>query len=296
VRLVTRPAIAALATVLVTLLALPGTVAADAPAQAPADPRAQGVGAALAVGQHAWQSEASVTMTLAAPIALVPSDGKIHRVNIGGRRLAIWCTGTGSPTVILEHGLGYGVDADSWTAVQAGVAKETRVCRYNRAFVDESDRAASGRSMPELTADLVALLKASVIPGPYILVGHSFGGLSVRNFALLYPESVAGMVLVDGSPPSAITNLDLTSERLNRPRVLKQLTQLKSLGPISLIVITRGIGLSASWRAAQVAMVDLSTRGRQVIASGSNHWIQLRQPDLVVRQILIVLHTVRRYR
>jgi pimeloyl-ACP methyl ester carboxylesterase len=219
----------------------------------------------------------------------------MHRVDIGGgRRLAIWCRGTGSPTVILEHGLGYGVDSDSWVGVQAGVAKETRVCRYDRAFLGESDDAKSGRSMPDLAADLTALMKASRIPGPYIIVGHSFGGLTVRYFALLHPLSVVGMVLVDASAPYAITNLDLGSERLNRPKVLVQLKQLKSLGRIPLIVITRGIDAGSLWRAAQEDMVELSTSGRQVIATQSDHWIQLRQPDLVIRQILAVLHTIRR--
>jgi pimeloyl-ACP methyl ester carboxylesterase len=227
--------------------------------------------------------------------ALVPSDGNVHRVNIGGRRLAIWCQGAGSPTVILEHGIGYGIDSDSWEDVQDGVAEETRVCRYDRADVGESDDAKPGRSMPDLAEDLVDLLEAALIPGPYIIVGHSFGGLVVRNFARVYPKSVVGMVLVDGSPRSAIVGLDLGSERLNRTKVLAQLTELTSLGRLPLVVITRGIGLSASWRAAQADMVKLSTSSRQVIATHSDHWIQLRQPDLVIRQILTVLHTIRRH-
>ncbi len=175
------------------------------------------------------------------------------------------------------------------------MASETRVCRYDRAFAGQSDDAKVGRSMPDLAADLVALTKAAGIPGPYILVGHSFGGLVVRNFARVHPSSVVGMVLVDGSPRSAIVGLDLGSERLNRQKVLGQLLLLKKLGRIPLVVITRGIGLSPSWRAAQAEMVKLSSSGRQVFATSSDHWIQLRQPDLVIRQILTVLHTVRRH-
>ncbi len=227
--------------------------------------------------------------------ATVPSDGKVHRVDIGGRRIAIWCQGTGSPTVILEHGLGYGVDSDSWEDVQEGVAKETRVCRYDRADVGESDDAKAGRSMPDLAEDLVDLMTAARIPGPYIIVGHSFGGLTVRYFTLLHPKSIVGMVLVDGSAPYAIEDLDLGSEQLNHARVMSQLNQLKGLGHIPLVVITRGIGAGPTWQAAQAAMVKLSTSGRQVIATKSDHWIQLRQPDLVIRQILTVLHTVRRH-
>ena len=179
--------------------------------------------------------------------------------------------------------------------MQDGVAKETRVCRYDRAYVGESDDAKPGRSMPDLAEDLVDLMEAALIPGPYIIVGHSFGGLTVRYFALMHPKSVIGMVLVDGSAPTAITNLDLGSERLNRPKVLSQLKQLKSLGRIPLVVITRGIGAGSMWQAAQEAMVKLSTSSRQVIATESDHWIQLDQPDLVIRQILTVLHTIHRH-
>jgi alpha-beta hydrolase superfamily lysophospholipase len=242
-----------------------------------------------------WASEAATSVTLAPPLTLVPSDGKLHRVNIGGRRIAIWCRGTGSPTVVLEHGIGYGVDSDSWEDVQEGIAKETRVCRYDRAYVGDSDDAKAGRSMPDLAEDLVDLMHAALIPGPYILVGHSFGGLVVRNFAKAHPKDVVGMVLVDGSPRSAIVGLDLGSERLNRTKVLAQLLTLGSLGHLPLVVITRGIGLSASWRAEQANMVKLSTSSRQVFATQSDHWIQLRQPDLVVRQVLTVVHTIRRH-
>jgi hypothetical protein len=102
------------------------------------------------------------------------------------------------------------------------------------------------------------------------------------------------MMLVDGSPPSAVPNLDLSSERLNRPKVIAQLKLLKSLGSIPLVVITRGIGLSPSWREAQVDMAHLSTNGRLVIATRSDHWIQLHQPDLVIRQVNSVIAAVHR--
>ncbi len=241
-----------------------------------------------------WPAGASAQSALAAKGPVVPSDGRLHRLDVGGRRMAIWCRGTGSPTVILEHGIGYGVDSDSWATVQAGLATETRVCRYDRAGAGDSDRAKPGRSMPDLAHDLLLLLDVARIPGPYILVGHSFGGLTVRYFAQLYPERVIGMVLVDGSPPSAITSGIVSSERLNHARVVSQLKQLALLRRIPLVVITRGLGLSPSWRAAQEAMLGLSPSSRQVIATASNHWIQLRQPALVIRQVLTVLHTIRR--
>jgi hypothetical protein len=284
--------LAALLTIVGQLIG-PAVTAADAPPAGPAD--LARVGVPLEVTLTDWASEAAASVTLAPPLTLVPSDGKLHRVSIGGRRIAIWCRGTGSPTVILEHGIGYGVDSDSWEDVQEGIATETRVCRYDRAYVGESDDAKPGRSMPDLAEDLVELMHAALIPGPYILVGHSFGGLVVRNFAKAHPKDVVGMVLVDGSPRSAIVGLDLGSERLNRTKVLAQLLTLGSLGHLPLVVITRGIGLSASWRAEQAKMVKLSTSSRQVFATRSDHWIQLRQPDLVIRQVLTVVHTIRRH-
>jgi pimeloyl-ACP methyl ester carboxylesterase len=274
----------------------PAAVAAESPPSVPAD--LTRVGVPLEVAATSWVSEAAASVALAPPAALVPSDGKMHLVTANGHRLAIWCKGVGSPTVILEHGIGYGVDSASWATVQTGIAKETRVCRYDRAFVGHSANAKVGRTMPDLTSDLVALLSAALIPGPYILVGHSFGGLVVREFAKLHPTSVVGMVLVDGSPRSAIVGLDLGSERLNRTKVLAQLTALEkpgALGHIPLVVITRGIGLGTSWAAAQKAEARLSTSSRQVIATRSDHWIQLRQPDLVIGQVLTVLHTIRRH-
>jgi hypothetical protein len=285
----------------------PSGALADSPAGGSADLALVADGVPVEAVGTAWSTQGTATASLApsvvsagpmASLDLVPSDGKMHLVSANGHRLAIWCEGVGSPTILLEHGIGYGVDSDSWEDVQEGLARETRVCRYDRAFVGHSDDAKVGRSMPDLTSDLVALMTSALIPPPYILVGHSFGGLVVREFAKLHPKSVAGMVLVDGSARYAIVGLDLSSERLNAPKVLDQLEDLEeagSLGHIPLVVITRGLGVSAAWKAAQAAEVKLSTSSRQVIATDSDHWIQLREPDLVVRQVLTVLHTIRRY-
>jgi pimeloyl-ACP methyl ester carboxylesterase len=128
----------------------------------------------------------------------------------GGRRLFLECRGTGSPTVVLEAGTG---DlADVWkmpptgpgAAVLPAVARFTRVCAYDRPGTylpdgrrSRSDPVAMPRSARDIVADLRALLSAADVPGPYVLVGHSFGGMVARLYATLHPGGLAGLVSVD---------------------------------------------------------------------------------------------------
>jgi pimeloyl-ACP methyl ester carboxylesterase len=112
-----------------------------------------------------------------------------------GRRINLVCTGKGSPTVILESG--WGADAGAWARVRPEIAKDTRVCAYDRAGAGHSDPGPLPRSAGAIAADLDAALRAARIGGPLILVGHSAGGLYVRALADRRPRDVAGMVLVD---------------------------------------------------------------------------------------------------
>lgn len=116
----------------------------------------------------------------------------------GGRRLAIASAGEGWPTVFLETGLG--AESAEWGAVQAGVARFTRVARYDRAGRGESAAAPArgARTLDELVADLHALLHTPGLrEGACVLVGHSFGGLVVRRYAQRHARDVAALVLVD---------------------------------------------------------------------------------------------------
>lgn len=111
--------------------------------------------------------------------------------------LNIDCRGEGGPTVILDSGLG--VPAVGWNPVETEVAKFTRVCSYDRAGYGWSDGTTLPRTSGEIVKELHALLEAAHEKGPYILVGHSFGGYNVRVYNGQYPADVAGMVLVDAS-------------------------------------------------------------------------------------------------
>jgi pimeloyl-ACP methyl ester carboxylesterase len=137
-------------------------------------------------------------------------------VDIGGRSLYLECHGMGSPTVVLIGG--YRSSGRFWTddllqpetprkMVLASVAETTRVCAYDRPgtvanvgedlLTSRSDAIAQPRTAPEVVAELHALLEAAEVPGPYVLAGHSLGGLFARLYASTYPDEVVGMVLVD---------------------------------------------------------------------------------------------------
>ena len=124
-------------------------------------------------------------------------------VDIGGRKLQLAVRGTGTPTIVIEAGMGEPpIDSGSWTKVVDELSKSNRVVLYNRAGLGQSDPATKlPRSSFDVALDLNALLTKAAIPGPYLLVGHSYGGLHIRMFASQYPAKVAGMVLVDASHP-----------------------------------------------------------------------------------------------
>jgi pimeloyl-ACP methyl ester carboxylesterase len=124
---------------------------------------------------------------------LHPPPGKL--IDIGGYRLHLLCAGEGSPTVVLDYGL-VGSYLE-WRLVQSEVARLTRVCAYDRAGYGWSDRSPKPRTPEIMTNELHTLLEKAGEKPPFILVGHSFGGLVVRRYALSYPEDVAGVVLVD---------------------------------------------------------------------------------------------------
>jgi pimeloyl-ACP methyl ester carboxylesterase len=126
-------------------------------------------------------------------------------VDVGGHKLRIDCTGVGSPTVVLESGLGE--SSFYWARIVAAVGPTTKVCVYDRAGRGWSESASGPQDGLAVATDLHTLLSKSGNPGPYVLVGHSSGGVYVRIFAAKYPDEVAGMVLLDAQPPDPFTSL-----------------------------------------------------------------------------------------
>jgi pimeloyl-ACP methyl ester carboxylesterase len=122
-------------------------------------------------------------------------------VDVGPYRLHLECAGSGGPTVILQPGLGG--SAATLARVAPAVARDGSVCIYDRAGRGWSDPAQSPPDGAQVAADLHTLLERAHVPGPYVLAGHSFGGLYVMSFAEQYPEQVAGLVLIDSTAPKS---------------------------------------------------------------------------------------------
>lgn len=122
-------------------------------------------------------------------------------IDVGGHSLHLSCTGSGSPTVVLQPGGGEMSSNLGW--ITPAVARDTRVCVYDRAGRGWSEPADTPQDGMQIATDLHTLLQRGDVPGPYVLAGHSFGGLYVLAFADLYPDQVAGMVLVDSTAPAS---------------------------------------------------------------------------------------------
>lgn len=214
----------------------------------------------------------TVTPLLATTTATLPSaegptaNGSV--VTVGDRALFLSCMGEKKPTVLLEAGLG--ADHTSWDLVQPAVAQFARVCSYDRAGLGQSDPAPTPRTSQDVVQDLHQLLQNAGEAGPYILVGHSFGGLHVRLFAHAYPDEVIGVVLVDAvhedwwnraaallpapapddSPrlqnfrqfmTVAYADPAKTAEGMDIPATVAQLQRAGTLGKTPLLVLVAGI-------------------------------------------------------
>ena len=138
-----------------------------------------------------------------------------HAVDIGGRSLNLYCSGTGSPTVVFESG--FGQPGLTWTLVQPRVAKKHRACWYDRAGLGWSDEVSGNRYSDSIAVDLHKLLRAAGIAPPYVLVGHSIAGFHIRVFHAMYPDGVVGLVMVDPSNEDIGTIQGMTPSGRNMP-------------------------------------------------------------------------------
>jgi len=185
-----------------------------------------------------------------------------HLVDVGGRRLYVHCTGSGSPTVVLVSGLAEAsVYWGGWIA--PAVARNTTVCAYDRAGQGWSDPPASPQDGVAVATDLHTLLDHAQIPGPYVLVGHSTGGAYVRVFAARYPDQVAGMVMLDSQPNEALTGLpDFPSQYGTLRRASALFPSLARLGVFRLVNQFAGDPLPVPTRDEELAVVSTANLNR----------------------------------
>ena len=261
----------------------------------------------------------------------VPTPVSLSKdIDVGGRTLHMICKGSGSPTVVLDAGLG-GSSAD-WVKVQDPAQQITQVCAYDRAGVGQSPSAPTPRTTQDIVDDLHTLLSNAGITAPYVLVGHSSGGLDVLLYAHQYPKDVVGVVLVDSDhqemdvrteqimPPEKPNDSDgvkgirqyLTEakdpntnpEKIDFQASYAQLRAVTSLGNIPLVVIIAGVQdsflpdelapqITALWREMQEDHTLLSSRGRLVVAEQSDHLIPENQPQIIVDAIKEVVEAAR---
>lgn len=159
-------------------------------------------------------------------------------VDVGGYRLHLNCTGEGSPTVVMEAG--GAAWSIGWSRVQPEIAKLTHACSYDRAGYGWSDPSPTPRTSKQIVSDLHSLLVTAGVTGPYVLVGNSFGGYTIRLYAAEFPKDVAGMVLVDVSheeqhspmPPQC---WEQQIQQFNASRVLAALGVARVAGGLHLL-------------------------------------------------------------
>ena len=190
-----------------------------------------------------------------------PAPGALY--DVGGHRLHIDCVGTGSPTVVLQNGLG-GMSA-LWSRVTDEVSRTSRVCSYDRAGQGWSDDVDAPQDGVAIADDLHTLLDRAGETGPYVLVGHSAGGPYNMIYADRYPDDVAGMVLLDSMSPDSFTDLPgFSTEQSMMHRGLGVLPSLTRLGTGRILPTSAWSSLPEP-AASQVQAFSASPRGMRTM-------------------------------
>lgn len=267
----------------------------------------------------------SVAATTTIPAIARPTAAFDDLVGDPGNRIHVRCVGQGDTTVMLIAG--FGGDTTAWTKVEPVVAAQARVCSYDRPGTGTSDPPAptSRATFTTQATQLHTLLEATGEPGPYVVVGHSFGGATAVEFASLYADEVTGVVLVDASPTTWPAELCAVpadgsdgaaivqavcstfpatenSEHVDVEAAFLGTSRIDSLGTLPIAVITateRDLPADLSttevarlddvWHRGQQAWVALSPAAHLVSVDDTSHDIQIDQPTVVVDEITRLL-------
>jgi pimeloyl-ACP methyl ester carboxylesterase len=248
-------------------------------------------------------------------------------IDVGGHRLRLRCAGAGWPPVVLDAGLGDTTTSPEWAPVQRAVATFTQCCSYDRAGLGGSDPRPGPHTSLQAADDLYQMLHAAGITDPYVLVGHSLGGLHAQLFVARHPNETAGVVLVDATHEDHfawLTRNQLSPKEMDEQRrfaagknseeiafdtALEALRALRWRLDAPLVVLTRyhvppeeqPPGWSPEREALLLAtahelQADLAARsplGRLVVAERSGHNIQRYRPDLIIAAIREVVVAAR---
>jgi pimeloyl-ACP methyl ester carboxylesterase len=201
--------------------------------------------------------------TLANAEELPPMSGE--RYDIGGYSLHINCLGKGSPTIIMDVGLGD--DSSDWQSLFEQSSKITHTCIYDRAGYGWSDYGPRPRTSRRIASELMILLQQAQIQPPYILVGHSFAGFNLRLFASFFPKTVEGMILIDASHELQYDRLNI---KLPAPYKGRRNIIITQSAPKNQTSSTKPqILKDHAFRAAGQEIAGLSLSSRQVQLNGS---------------------------
>ena len=225
------------------------------------------------------------------------SDCKLYAKLVGEKN--------GKPTVIMDAG--YGDFSKAWDSLIGDISTLSNILIYDRAGLGKSEKSSNPRTSCEMIKELKELINEAKIKPPYILVGHSFGGVNMRMFATEYQNEVCGLVLVDSTPEDYRERFLPTmsqdfQQAYNKQFVnegnydefmesLKQLKETRLKLNIPLIVLSAGKKAQYSkesqelWNEMQREILDISSNGELVIAENSAHYIQNDEPEIVVRAI-----------
>jgi len=272
--------------------------------------------------RHSIRPRVGVVSTFLVPALAIASAAcaaraTTHRVDVGGYKLRLRCAGRGSPVVVMDAGLGNTLD--TWGEVAPKVASFTRVCTYDRAGLGRSAPGPAPRTSLQIVTELETLLANARVDGPYVLVGHSFGGMNARLFAARFPEQTAGMVLVEATHEDYPARERTIMSREERTRlksassvappaaksefdsILESAAQVRAAGPppdVPVVVITAAKHdwppeLNTLWMGLQDDLVHRAPRGRQIVAQKSGHNVQFEQPEIVVEAIRSLVEEAR---
>jgi pimeloyl-ACP methyl ester carboxylesterase len=303
--------------------AVPPTDAASADAQPAPTSTPVSTSTTTSTTTSSTMAPATTTTVPAATMPLRPTSTRDEFVDVDGVRLHFRCTGSGETTVLLIAGFESG--DDTWGSVEPDIAAHARVCSYARPGTGTSDPAGPTQTFTTQASQLGALLTEIGEPGPYVVVGHSFGGAAAVTFASRYPAQVTGVVLVDTSPANWPTELcaiadgdsdfaaivsstcggwtDPTgnAEHVDVFASFAEVAGIDSLASLPLTIITavdrhfpgstpnEVAVLTAAWNHGQQRWSELSTRSQVIPVENTSHAIQIDQPHVVIDAVIELL-------